>query len=199
MSSLAVATSDLQESRAAVIALSVTLVAFSVGELTRALRVRSSPRHVDVRGEVVFRLVFVAGILLVPLAASLAPSAMLARSAALVVGVLLGWPGLLLRWWSFAALGRYFTLVLGTSPDQTVVTRGPYRFVRHPGYSGLLLVVLGCAFMVGNAVGVVGSTAVVLAALVHRIGIEERALTDALGESYKEFARSRARLVPFVW
>lgn len=199
MSSLPVTTTGLQESRAAVIALSVTLVAFSVGELTRAFRVRPSSRHVDLRGELVFRLVFVAGILLVPLAASVAPSAMLPRGAALVVGVLVAWPGLLLRWWSFVALGRYFTLVLGTSPDQTVVTRGPYRVLRHPGYSGLLLVVAGCAFMVGNAVGVVASTAVVLVALVHRIGIEERALTEALGESYREFATSRARLVPFVW
>ena len=182
-----------------VIALSVTLVAFSVGELTRALRVRPSSRPVDLRGELVFRLVFVAGILLVPHAASVAPSAMLPRRTAVLVGVLLAWPGLLLRWWSFVALGRYFTLVLGTSPDQRVVTRGPYRVLRHPGYSGLLLVVVGCAFMVGNAVGVVASTAVVLVALVHRIGIEERALTEALGESYREFARSRARLVPFVW
>jgi protein-S-isoprenylcysteine O-methyltransferase Ste14 len=96
-------------------------------------------------------------------------------------------------------LGRYFTLVLGTSPDQQVVTRGPYRALRHPGYTGLLLVVTGCAFMAGNALGVVASTTVVLAALVHRIGIEERALTEALGERYRQFARSRARLVPFVW
>ena len=100
MSSLPWATTDLQGSRAAVIALSVTLVAFSVGEITRALRVRPSSRPVDLRGELVFRLVFVAGILLVPLAASVVPSAMLPRGAALVVGVLLAWPGLLLRWWS---------------------------------------------------------------------------------------------------
>jgi protein-S-isoprenylcysteine O-methyltransferase Ste14 len=161
--------------------------------------VRPSSRPVDLRGELVFRLVFVAGIPLVPHAASVAPSPMLPRRTAVLVGVLLAWPGLLLRWWSFVALGRYFTLVLGTSPDQMVVTRGPYRILRHPGYSGLFLVVVGCAFMVGNAVGVVASTAVVLVALVHRIGIEERALTEALGESYREFARSRARLVPFVW
>ena len=199
MSLLPLVTTDLEGSRAAVFALSVTLVAFSVGELTRALRVRPSSRPVDPGGELVFRLVFVAGILLVPLAASVAPSAMLPRRVALVVGILLAWPGLLLRWWSFVALGRYFTLVLGTSPDQTVVTRGPYRVLRHPGYCGLLLVVAGCALMVGNSVGVVASTAVVVAALVHRIGIEERALTEALGESYREFARSRARLVPFVW
>ncbi|WP_238384870.1 methyltransferase family protein [Segeticoccus rhizosphaerae] len=64
-----------------------------------------------------------------------------------------GWLGLLLRWWSFATLGRYFTTVVKTSADQVVVSRGPYRALRHPSYTGLLAAFLGCGLMLGNWVG----------------------------------------------
>ena len=107
--------------------------------------------------------------------------------------------GLLLRWWSFVTLGKYFTVVLKTSADQPVVDTGPYRLLRHPSYTGLLLAFVGCGLMLGNWVSTAGAVVVVLVALVYRIRIEERALTVALGDAYRDFAANRARLVPFVW
>ena len=118
---------------------------------------------------------------------------------AFIVGVVVAWLGLLLRWWSFRTLGRYFTLVLKTSPDQVVVDRGPYRVLRHPSYTGLLMAVLGCALMVGNWLGLVTCSALVVVATVYRIRIEERALIEALGETTGTSRASRARLVPFIW
>ena len=164
------------------------------------MRVRRGARYVDLRGEVTFRLAFLTGILMVPLAKAIAPGAAIRGGAVtFVVGVVLAWLGLLLRWWSFLALGPYFTLLLKTSADQTVVDRGPYRVLRHPSYSGLLLAVLGCALALGNWVGLMTSLLVVFAAVAYRIRIEERALTATLGDDYRAFATSRARLVPFVW
>jgi protein-S-isoprenylcysteine O-methyltransferase Ste14 len=86
-----------------------------------------------------------------------------------------------------------------TSSDQTVVERGPYRILRHPSYTGLLLTLLGCGVMLGNWVGALASFAVLLAAVVHRLRIEERALIADLGDTYRVFAKHRARLVPFLW
>jgi protein-S-isoprenylcysteine O-methyltransferase Ste14 len=181
-------------------ALVVTVVAFSVGELAQVRRVRRGSRSADPLAEVLFRLAFVTGILTLPLAEAVVPGALVPwPSAAVAVGLAVAWLGLLLRWWSFRTLGGYFTLVLLTSPDQAVVDRGPYRVLRHPSYTGLLMVVLGCALMVGNWVGVVVCSAWVGAAMVYRIRVEERALTEALGAAYREFAATRARLVPFVW
>lgn len=201
-----VATTDFQQSQAAAAVLLITVVAFAIGELAQAVRglpqarVRHGSRHADLRGEVVFRLVFLTGILLLPLAESIAPGAAIPGDPmAFVVGVVVAWLGLLLRWWSFLTLGRYFSFVLTTSPEQTIVDRGPYRVLRHPSYTGLLLAVLGCALMVGNWVGLVTSSVAVVAAIVYRIRIEERALTETIGERYRDFATSRARLVPFVW
>ena len=191
---------DLQQSSGAGRALLITVIAFSVGELTQVRRVRRGSRHANLGAEVVFRLLFLTGILMLPLAAAVAPGAQIpGYEVALVVGVVLAWLGLLLRWWSFRTLGPYFTLVLKTSPEQAVVDRGPYRVLRHPSYTGLLMTVLGCALMVGNWVGLLACSAMVVAAMVYRIRIEERALVGALGETYLDFATTRARLLPFVW
>jgi protein-S-isoprenylcysteine O-methyltransferase Ste14 len=79
------------------------------------------------------------------------------------------------------------------------VTRGPYRVLRHPSYTGLLFAFAGAGLMVGNWLSVGGAVVLLLIALVYRLRIEERALTAALGDRYREFTAGRARLIPYVW
>jgi protein-S-isoprenylcysteine O-methyltransferase Ste14 len=177
----------------------VSLGAFAAGELLQAFRSRRGAMRVDMRAEILFRVMFFAGILLLPLSRTVAPGAVIGGAAPFWTGVLLGWFGALLRWWSFASLGRYFTVVVMTSADQPIMERGPYRLLRHPSYSGLLLVFGGTAIMAGNWLGVASAVVVVLAALIYRLRIEERALTAALGDRYRQFAARRARLIPYVW
>ena len=190
----------IQQSHGAVAVLSISAVAFSAGELWQAFRLRRGAPPAGVLGEVLFRLLFFGGILLLPFGASVAPDAVVPGGVvAFVVGAAVGWLGLLLRWWCFVALGRYFTVVVRTSPDQKVVDSGPYRILRHPSYTGLLMALLGGGVMLGNWVGALASFAVLLAAVVYRLRIEERALMAGLGEAYRGFAQDRARLVPFIW
>ncbi|MEA5363107.1 isoprenylcysteine carboxylmethyltransferase family protein [Amycolatopsis sp., V23-08] len=174
--------------------------AFFAGELVQAFRTRRGAKLVDVRAEVVFRALFFGAILLWPIGRAVVPAARIGGGTwPCTLGIVLGWLGLLLRWWSFASLGRYFTVTVRTSADQPVVDHGPYRVLRHPSYTGLLLVFAGGGLVVGNWVGAAGAVAVLLLALIHRLRIEERALGDALGDRYRQFAASRARLVPYVW
>ena len=177
----------------------VSIGAFAAGELLQAFRSRRSATRADMRAEILFRVMFFAGILLLPISRIVAPRAVIGGAALFWAGVLLGWFGALLRWWSFASLGRYFTVVVMTSADQPIMERGPYRLLRHPSYSGLLLVFAGTAIMAGNWVGVASTVVVVLAALIYRLRIEEKALTAALGDRYRQFAARRARLIPYVW
>ena len=178
----------------------VSVGAFLAGELVQAFRSRPGAARVDVRAEIVFRVLFFAAILLLPLGRAVAPTAVIGGGVFVFgLGVLLGWLGLLLRWWSFVSLGRYFTVVVETSEDQPVVTRGPYRVLRHPSYTGLLLAFAGAGLMVGDWLSAVGTVVLVLIALTHRLRIEENALTAALGDRYRDFAASRARLIPYVW
>jgi protein-S-isoprenylcysteine O-methyltransferase Ste14 len=89
--------------------------------------------------------------------------------------------------------------VVKTTTDQELVDRVPYSILRHPSYTGLLVAIAGGGVMLGNWVGTTGAVALVLAALVYRIRIEERALTAAMGDTYSAFAKTRARMFPFVW
>ena len=66
-------------------------------------------------------------------------------------------------------LGRYFTFTVMTSADQPVVTSGPYRFVRHPGYTGVLLIVIGAGLVNSNWIGLGGWTLLILLPLLYRI------------------------------
>jgi protein-S-isoprenylcysteine O-methyltransferase Ste14 len=190
----------VHQSDAARVVLHLSVGAFLVGEIAQALRVRRGATRADLGAEVLFRAMFFAAILLIPLGRAVAQDAVIGGGGwVFVVGVLVGWCGLVLRWWSFLTLGKYFTVVLETSEDQPVVDRGPYRVLRHPSYAGLLLAFAGFGLMYANWLSAAGSVAVVLSALVYRIRIEERSLHAALGERYANFASERARLVPFVW
>lgn len=103
-----------------------------------------------------------------------------------------------MRRWSEHTLGRYFTFTVMTSGDQPVITTGPYRYVRHPGYTGVMLVVIGAGLVSGNWVGLVAFTLLVLVPLLYRIHIEEDALTAAV-EGYGEYAARHKRLIPLIW
>ena len=107
--------------------------------------------------------------------------------------------GLVLRWRSFKALGRYVTVPVITSPDQLLITTGPYRFVRHPSYLGLILVLAGIGVILANWFSIAVLALVPLIGVMYRTHIEEDALPGILGDAYTGYASTRKRLVPFVW
>jgi protein-S-isoprenylcysteine O-methyltransferase Ste14 len=80
-----------------------------------------------------------------------------------------------------------------------LVTTGPYRAVRHPGYAGILLSLLGLALTLGNWLSVLLIVVGFCVAHVPRIRAEEAVLAAQLGETYLTFARTRKRLIPGVW
>jgi protein-S-isoprenylcysteine O-methyltransferase Ste14 len=189
-----------EQANLARIVFEVSVGAFVVGEFWQAFHVRRGATRAGLLSEILFRAMFFCGILLLPFGRAVTPGAATGGGAWLfALGVVIAWLGLLLRWWSFVSLGKYFTVVLKTSQDQPVVERGPYRVLRHPSYTGLLLASAGAGLMLGNWVSAAGAVGVTLAALIYRLRIEERALDAALGDRYRDFAASRARLIPYVW
>jgi protein-S-isoprenylcysteine O-methyltransferase Ste14 len=190
----------VQEETWARLVFDISVAAFAVGEFSQAVKRRHDARRADLLGEIVFRVIFFAGVLMLPLAQALTPNAVFEGVEVFVLGTVVGWLGLLLRWWwSFATLGRYFTTVVKTSADQVVITRGPYRVLRHPSYTGLLAAFVGAGLMLGNWVGIAASSLLILVGLVYRLVREERAMIHTFGEAYLDFAKGRARLVPYVW
>jgi len=120
-------------------------------------------------------------------------------AAAFAAGIAVFVTGAVLRGWSFLTLGKYFSYVIEVSPDQPVVTAGPYRAVRHPTYAGGMLIFLGLGLASANWAGLAAITLLPLAIVVWRIRIEEKALMTTLGERYRGYAGQHKRLVPLVW
>jgi protein-S-isoprenylcysteine O-methyltransferase len=107
--------------------------------------------------------------------------------------------GLGLRVWAMAVLGRFYTRTLLTQPDQRVVDEGPYRWLRHPGYLGSLLVWVGSGFAHGNGILAAVIAALMLPAYGHRIASEERLLRERFRGAFETYARRTWRLVPFLF
>jgi protein-S-isoprenylcysteine O-methyltransferase Ste14 len=116
-----------------------------------------------------------------------------------VVGIVIVSAGILLRWWSVRTLGTYFSPVVTVADDQPLITAGPYRTLRHPAYTGLLLTFAGFGVALGDLAALSVMVGGLAAALTYRIRVEERALAAALGARWKTFAAGRARLIPGIW
>jgi protein-S-isoprenylcysteine O-methyltransferase Ste14 len=114
--------------------------------------------------------------------------------AALVILAL----GVTLRFYAVLVLGRFFTVTVMVGSDQLVVETGPYRYIRHPSYTGMLLAIAGILLSWGNWAALLGLLPV-LAGLAYRIRVEERALTEQLGDAYRSYAQRTKRLVPFLY
>jgi protein-S-isoprenylcysteine O-methyltransferase len=121
----------------------------------------------------------------------------LARGYAL--GVALFAAGLVLRWYAIAYLGRFFTVDVAIAADHRVVDSGPYRTLRHPSYTGVLLAFFGFGICLGNWISLAAVTLPIAWAFIRRIEVEEAALNHALGGSYAAYSRRTKRLVPWLY
>jgi len=106
--------------------------------------------------------------------------------------------GILLRQWSIAVLGRYFSRTVGVQEGQVVVDRGPYRLVRHPAYTGSLLTIVGLGFVLQSWGAVLVLIAFFGVAFGYRIHVEEGVLTSKLGDEYVAYTKRTKRLIPYV-
>jgi len=98
------------------------------------------------------------------------------------------------------ASNRFFYGVLRIAKDRghTVATSGPYRYVRHPGYIGIIAFDLAMPLILGSLWAVIPVVLTVCLAIV-RTALEDRVLQDKL-DGYKDYARQvRYRLLPGLW
>jgi protein-S-isoprenylcysteine O-methyltransferase Ste14 len=114
-------------------------------------------------------------------------------------GIALMWLGIGYRQWAVATLGRFFRTTVVVQDDHRLVTNGPYRRLRNPSYTGLMVTVLGQGLIMGNWLALLVLVGGVLAALTWRIEVEARALRSRFGASWDAYAKSSWALIPWVW
>jgi protein-S-isoprenylcysteine O-methyltransferase len=107
--------------------------------------------------------------------------------------------GLMLRLWAVRHLGKYFTVDVGIQPGHRVIEDGPYRFVRHPSYSGALIALAGIGCLTLNWLGLLLILIFTSLAYALRIPVEEKALLAQFGSEYEEYAARTKRLIPGVY
>jgi protein-S-isoprenylcysteine O-methyltransferase Ste14 len=175
-------------------------ILYEISLLVRDRRHRRGSHDAD-RGTVFLNALFVvdtvvvSSILSAVLHVLVVPGAIWFRS----VGLVIVWLGLALRVWAITALGTAFRMTVEVDQGQSVVTEGPYRWVRHPSYTGLLLITLGFGIAFASWLFLLLCVVLPSLALLRRIKVEESEMVRVLGEPYRAYSAKTKRLVPGIW
>lgn len=113
-----------------------------------------------------------------------------------VAGLVISVAGIAFSLYSIVSLGRHYDLVLELHQGHELVRAGPFAWVRHPVYTGLLLHFVGACLATGNLLLIAGTLVVTLPAFVVRARAEERLLRERFGAEYDRYAREVPMLVP---
>jgi protein-S-isoprenylcysteine O-methyltransferase len=116
-----------------------------------------------------------------------------------IIGLVLFVLGLIIRWVAIIYLGRFFTVNVAIADDHQLITTGPYRYIRHPSYSGILLTFLGFGLCVLNIFSLAAIFLPISIAFLWRIHVEEQTLRAAFGEKYRAYATQTQRLIPHFY
>ncbi|MDP2995546.1 MAG: isoprenylcysteine carboxylmethyltransferase family protein, partial [Anaerolineales bacterium] len=116
-----------------------------------------------------------------------------------IAGLVLILAAVALRIWTRAHLRGLYSGHVEVQVGHRLVQSGPYLFVRHPGYTGFLLMTLGVAIGYSSLIGLAAVLVLLLPGLAYRMQVEERLLIEQFGEEYRAYALKTRQLIPFVW
>jgi protein-S-isoprenylcysteine O-methyltransferase Ste14 len=115
------------------------------------------------------------------------------------LGVIIICLGLFLRYWSIHILGKYFSTTVELEKSQKIVQKGPYKWIRHPSYSGIILFCIGYGLAVQNWLSLIIAVSLPTIALLYRIKIEEETLVKGVGTEYEVYQKKTKKLIPGIW
>jgi protein-S-isoprenylcysteine O-methyltransferase len=109
------------------------------------------------------------------------------------------WAGLILRFWAVRTLGRFFRTTVFLQDEHRLITSGPYRLLRHPSYTGAVLVIAGVGLAMANWLSLLIGLLTGPLAYLWRIRVEEAALEAQFGESFRRNRAHTWAVIPFIW
>jgi protein-S-isoprenylcysteine O-methyltransferase Ste14 len=114
------------------------------------------------------------------------------------LGIFLMLLGVVVRQWAIAVLGRFFSVNVQIFEDHRVVDKGPYRLIRHPSYTGIMITLIGISLAVQSLGALLVLITVFIVAFGYRIRVEEKALLTALGDNYANYMKRTKRIIPYL-
>jgi protein-S-isoprenylcysteine O-methyltransferase Ste14 len=164
--------------------------------------VKRTRRREPLKSMLVERIPVVVGVLLLATSRRL-PVALTQRlipegAGLALVALVLVVAGMVLAYWARAHLGRNWSGEVMVKESHTLITSGPYRWVRHPIYSGMTLALIGTALATGALYGFAALVLILFGFLV-RVRLEEALMRETFPADYDDYARHTARLIPGVF
>ncbi len=115
------------------------------------------------------------------------------------VGVFIMISGVVFRRYVISVLGKFFTATVQIHQDHQLIKAGPYRYIRHPSYLGILILALGNGIALANWISLLLCIALPAIGIIQRIKVEEKALYHHFGEQYKDYSKNTWRIIPYIY
>ncbi len=116
------------------------------------------------------------------------------------LGIFFVFAGILFRFWAIQTLGRFFRTRVMIQEQHQLVTSGPYKYLRNPSYTAILIFLIGFGLGIGNWLSVLVLFIVGFIDYALRIAlVEERALAAQFGKEFQDYKKKTWALIPFIW
>jgi protein-S-isoprenylcysteine O-methyltransferase Ste14 len=115
------------------------------------------------------------------------------------IGALLVITGLIIRITSILTLKQHFTYTVTKVENHELIETGLYKYIRHPGYLGQLIIFLGIATSLSNWLSVLLMIIPVLLGYLNRINVEEKFMIEQMGQKYVDYQKRTKRLIPYIY
>lgn len=115
------------------------------------------------------------------------------------VGLFLAIGGLIFRMWAIKVLGRFFTPKVEIQSDHEIIQSGPYRWIRHPSYTGSLVMALGIAIYFESILSILFVFFGFFGSYIYRIKCEEHTLAENFGEAYRSYRKKTWAILPPIY
>jgi len=116
-----------------------------------------------------------------------------------IIGAILTIIGLIIRINSILALKQHFTYTVTEIESHELIVTGLYKYIRHPGYLGQLIIFLGITTCLSNWLSVLLMMISVLIGYTYRISIEERFMKKQMGQKYIDYQKRTKKLIPLIY
>jgi protein-S-isoprenylcysteine O-methyltransferase Ste14 len=107
--------------------------------------------------------------------------------------------GLIIRITSILTLKQQFTYTVSKIENHELIEKGFYKSIRHPGYLGQLIIFIGISVLLSNWLSVLLMMIPVFLGYYYRIHVEERFMTNQMGQKYIDYQNRTKRLIPMIY
>ncbi len=127
------------------------------------------------------------------------PTLVLCNDKIKLIGLIIIVLGVIFRFIAIKQLGRFFTVNVTIRNDHQLIQSGLYKYLRHPSYCGSLISFLGFGISLNNWLSIIFIIIPYSLAVMYRIKVEEKVLTEQFGKQYLDYKKHTKRIIPFIY